>query len=60
VVQAIGLAMVAALIGAGGLGALMFEGLFSDALDLVLLGVIPAVLLALLADAALGALQARA
>ena len=60
VVQAIGLAMVAALIGAGGLGALMFEGLFADALDLVLLGVIPAVLLALLADAALGALQARA
>ena len=49
--QAIGLAAVAALIGAGGLGAIMFQGLFSDALDLVLLGVIPIVLIALATDA---------
>jgi osmoprotectant transport system permease protein len=48
--QAIGLAAVAALIGAGGLGAIMFQGLFADALDLVLLGVVPIVLLALAAD----------
>ena len=45
-VQAIGLAAVAALIGAGGLGALMFEGLFSSAVDLVVLAVIPIVLMA--------------
>lgn len=49
--QAIGLAAVAALIGAGGLGAIMFQGLFADALDLVLLGVLPIVALALVADA---------
>jgi osmoprotectant transport system permease protein len=48
--QAIGLAAVAALIGAGGLGAIMFQGLFADALELVLLGVVPIVLLALAAD----------
>lgn len=50
-VQAVGLASVTALIGAGGLGAIMFEGLFSGAQDLVLLGVIPIVLLAALTDA---------
>jgi osmoprotectant transport system permease protein len=51
-VSAVGLAAVTALIGAGGLGAIMFEGLFSSAQDLVLLGVIPIVALAVLADAA--------
>jgi osmoprotectant transport system permease protein len=50
-VQVIGLAMVAALIGAGGFGALMFQGLQSGALDLVLLGVVPVVALALVVDA---------
>lgn len=50
-VQAIGLAAVAALIGAGGLGAIMFQGLFANALDLVLLGVLPIVALAAGADA---------
>jgi osmoprotectant transport system permease protein len=50
-VQAIGLAVVAALIGAGGLGALVFQGLASGAIDLVLLGVIPVVALAIAADA---------
>lgn len=50
--QAIGLAAVTALIGAGGLGAIMFEGLFSSAHDLVLLGVLPIVGLAVLADTA--------
>jgi osmoprotectant transport system permease protein len=53
VVQAVGLAAVAALIGAGGLGAIMFRGLFANALDLVLLGALPVILLAVLADAAL-------
>lgn len=49
-VQAIGLAAVAALIGAGGLGAIMFEGLFSNALDLVVLGALPVIFLALATD----------
>lgn len=53
-VQVIGLAVVAALIGAGGFGALMFQGLASSALDLVLLGVLPVVAMAMLADAVLG------
>ena len=50
-VQAIGLAVVAALVGAGGLGAIVFQGLLGSALDLVLLGVLPVVALAVLADA---------
>lgn len=56
--QAVGLAAVTALIGAGGLGAIMFEGLFSSAHDLVLLGVLPMVGLAVLADAFFRALMA--
>ena len=50
-VQTIGLTAVAALIGAGGLGSLLFEGLFSSALDLVVLAVVPIVALAWLAEA---------
>lgn len=57
-VQVIGLAVVAALIGAGGFGALVFQGLTSSALDLVLLGVLPVVAMAMVADAALGLLSA--
>jgi osmoprotectant transport system permease protein len=49
-IQTVGLAAVAALIGAGGLGAIMFDGLFGSAQDLVLLGVLPIVGLALLLD----------
>jgi len=50
-VQTVGMAVVAALIGAGGFGALVFQGLLSSALDLVLLGVIPVVALAVVLDA---------
>lgn len=50
-VQTIGLAVIAALIGAGGLGSIMFQGLLSSAIDLVLLGVIPVVLMATVVDA---------
>jgi osmoprotectant transport system permease protein len=57
-IQAIGLAAVAALIGAGGLGALMFEGLFSSAIDLVTLAVLPLVALSGLADGGFSALAA--
>lgn len=49
-VQTVGLAVVAALIGAGGLGAIVFQGLLSSALDLVLLGVIPVVVMAVVVD----------
>jgi osmoprotectant transport system permease protein len=49
-VQAIGLAVVAALIGAGGLGSFVFQGLGQYAADLVLLGALPAIGLALVAD----------
>jgi osmoprotectant transport system permease protein len=50
VVQAIGLAVVAALIGAGGLGSFVFAGLGQYATGLVLLGALPAIGLALAAD----------
>ena len=58
VVQTIGLAVVAALIGAGGLGTFVFEGLGQYALDLVLLGALPAIFLALAADFVLQTLAA--
>ena len=45
-VQTVGMAVIAALIGAGGFGALVFQGLLSSAIDLVLLGVIPVIVLA--------------
>jgi len=51
-VQAVGLACVAALIGAGGFGSLLFEGLSGSAVDLVLLGVLPVVALSLGVDTA--------
>ncbi|MEW5191894.1 ABC transporter permease subunit, partial [Citrobacter freundii] len=51
IVQTVGMAVIAALIGAGGFGALVFQGLLSSAVDLVLLGVLPVVVLAVLIDA---------
>ncbi|RPH28925.1 ABC transporter permease [Buttiauxella warmboldiae] len=50
-VQTIGMTVIAALIGAGGFGAIIFQGLLSSALDLVLLGVIPVIALAVIVDA---------
>jgi osmoprotectant transport system permease protein len=50
IVQSIGLATVAALIGAGGLGTFVFQGIGEYALDLVLVGALPTILLAVLAD----------
>ncbi len=49
-VQLVGLAVVAALIGAGGFGSFVFIGLGQTATDLVLLGALSAILLALAAD----------
>ena len=50
-VQLIGLAVVAALIGAGGFGSFVFLGLGQTATDLVLLGALSAIGFALVADA---------
>jgi osmoprotectant transport system permease protein len=55
-VQNIGLVAVAALIGAGGLGAFIFQGIGQTANDLVLLGAIPTVALAFSAAVLLDAL----
>ncbi len=49
-VQAVGNTAVAALIGAGGLGAFVFQGLGQGAPDLVVMGVIPIVLLSVFVD----------
>ena len=57
-IQAIGLTAVAALIGAGGFGSFIFQGLGQAAMDLVLLGALPTIALALLADALLTMLSA--
>jgi len=56
-VQTVGNTVVAALIGAGGLGTFIFQGLGQTAMDLVLLGTLPVVALALAADQILGLLS---
>ncbi|ACO44816.1 putative proline/glycine betaine ABC transporter, permease component [Deinococcus deserti VCD115] len=56
-VMLVGVAAVAALIGAGGLGTYIFKGLQSAATDLILLGAVPAALLAVLVDALLRAAE---
>jgi osmoprotectant transport system permease protein len=55
-VQNIGLVTVAALIGAGGFGAFVFQGIGQTAMDLVLLGAIPIVVLAFSSSLVLDAL----
>ena len=49
-VQAVGNTTVAALIGAGGLGHFIFQGLGQAAPDLILLGALPVIALALAMD----------
>lgn len=56
-VLSIGIATIAAAIGAGGLGVLIFEGVASIDNRLVLAGAIPAALLALVADGLLGMVE---
>lgn len=53
-VQAVGNTAVAALIGAGGLGILIFQGLGQAAPDLILLGVLPLILIAVAVDRSWG------
>lgn len=57
-VQNIGLATVAALIGGGGFGVFIFQGIGQTAPDLILLGAIPTVILALGAAVVMDALIA--
>jgi len=58
-VNSIGLATIAAAIGAGGLGTLIFRGLAMVDNRLILAGAIPAAALALVADAIFGAAEKR-
>lgn len=55
-VQNIGLATIAALIGGGGFGVLVFQGVGQTAMDLVLLGAVPTVALAFAAAVILDAI----
>ena len=57
-VQNIGLATVGALIGAGGFGVFVFQGIGQTATDLVLLGALPPVALAVIAALVMDALIA--
>ncbi len=50
IVQTIGNTAVAALIGAGGLGTFVFQGLGQAVSDLILLGALPIIILAILTD----------
>lgn len=59
VVISVGLATIAAAIGAGGLGELIFRGLAMVNDVVILAGAIPAALMALAADVALGWLEKR-
>ena len=52
-VQAVGLAAVAAFIGAGGLGWFILRGAGQQAVDLILVGALPIVVLALVVDGAM-------
>src|SRR5438067_412625 len=58
-VISIGLATIAAAIGAGGLGEYIFRGLAMVSNQVILAGAVPAALLALLADFSLGLLEKR-
>lgn len=58
-VTCVGIATIAAAVGAGGLGELIFRGVASIDNSLVLAGAIPAALLALACDGALGILEWR-
>jgi len=59
IVISIGLATIAAAIGAGGLGEFIFRGLAMVDNSVILAGAIPAALLALLADFSLGCVERK-
>src|SRR5438094_8293325 len=55
----VGVATIAAAVGAGGLGMFIFRGIYMVYSRLILAGAIPAAALALLADFGLGAIERR-
>jgi osmoprotectant transport system permease protein len=55
----VGVATIAAAIGAGGLGEFIFQGISMVSNQVILAGAIPAALLALAADGGLGLLERR-
>ena len=57
--QGMGNAVLAALIGGGGLGSFIFLGLAQSAPDLILLGTMPLIALTILLDALLGSAVKR-
>ncbi|HMF54889.1 MAG TPA: glycine betaine ABC transporter substrate-binding protein [Pyrinomonadaceae bacterium] len=59
VVIAVGVATIAAAVGAGGLGTYIFRGLRANYNPLILMGAVPAALMALAADFGLGLLEKR-
>lgn len=59
VVNAVGMATLASLIGAGGLGDLIFRGISTVSPTVVLAGSIPVIALAVLGDAAIKRLEGR-
>jgi osmoprotectant transport system permease protein len=59
VVVGVGLATIAAAIGAGGLGVLIYRGVSTVDHRLILAGAVPAALIAILFDVALGAAEKR-
>ncbi|MDT7688568.1 MAG: osmoprotectant transport system substrate-binding protein opuBD [Acidobacteriota bacterium] len=58
-VISVGVATIAAAIGAGGLGTFIFRGLRQYDNNLILAGAVPAALLALAADAGIGVIESR-
>jgi osmoprotectant transport system permease protein len=58
-VTCVGIATIAAAVGAGGLGELIFRGVASIDNELILAGAIPAAILALVCDGTLGLLERR-
>jgi osmoprotectant transport system permease protein len=58
-VISVGVATIAAAIGAGGLGTFIFRGLRQYDNNLILAGAVPAALLALAADAGIGLIESR-
>jgi osmoprotectant transport system permease protein len=59
-VQSIGLATLGALVGAGGLGSMVFDGMAQFAPDLILLGALPVIGLSLIVERGLSMLEGRA
>jgi ABC-type proline/glycine betaine transport system permease subunit len=54
----IGIGTIAAVIGGGGLGDFVLQGIVNTSIDLILLGAIPAILLAMLLDSGLRLIEA--